>query len=72
MTDEPTPWKPSSRYERFDVYGNRDGTFYINVVAGEGDYAFADRFNSEEEAEWTAGLLNAAIGRCIGASKSNA
>jgi hypothetical protein len=60
--DNPLPYRPSPRFERFDVFGNHDGTFHINVVAGDGGYAFADGFNSNEDAEWTAGLLNAAIG----------
>lgn len=41
--------------------GNGDGTFHVFVVAG-GGYVFADRFNSDAEAEWAAALFNAAIG----------
>ena len=53
---------PYYRWERFSVHGSGDGTFQITVVSGGGGYMFADRFNSEEEAEWAAALFNAAIG----------
>ena len=53
---------PIRAYERFSVYSNPDGTFHIIVVSGDGGYIFADKFNSIEEAKWTCGLLNAAIG----------
>jgi len=59
------PYAPSAHYERFDVLDSPDGTFYINVVAGDGGYAFATGFNSVEEAEWACGLFNAAIGRRV-------
>ena len=60
--DPAKPYAPSSRYESFTVYNNPDGTFHIVVVAGDGGYIFADGFISNEAAQWTAGLLNAAIG----------
>lgn len=56
------PWRPSPRYEGFHVYSNKDGTFHILVIAGDGGYVFADNINDKNEAEWAAGLLNAAIG----------
>ena len=55
-------WRPSPRYEGFYVYNNPDNTFHILVVAGDGGYVFADKLHDRHEAEWTAALLNAAIG----------
>jgi hypothetical protein len=56
------PWRPSLRFEGFYVYNNPDGTFHILVVAGNGGYIFADNLQDKDDAEWTAALLNAAIG----------
>ena len=56
------PWRPSPRYEGFHVYNNKDGTFHILVVAGDGGYVLADKIQDKNEAEWIAALLNAAIG----------
>ena len=58
-----TSFKPNRRYESFAVYENLDGhSFHIIAVSGGGGFIFADGFKSREDAEWTAGLLNAAIG----------
>jgi hypothetical protein len=35
----------------------------VNVISGDGGYIFADRFNSELDAQWAAALFNAANGR---------
>lgn len=55
-------WKPSASYKQFLVYANGEGGYYIIVIDGAGGYSFADGFQSRDEAEWTASLLNAAIG----------
>jgi hypothetical protein len=59
----PTPFRPRRRYESFAVYENLDGhSFHIIAVSGGGGHIFADGFNSRQDAEWTAALLNAAVG----------
>jgi hypothetical protein len=45
-------------WENFDVFNNPDGTFHVNVISGDGGYIFADRFNSELDAQWAAALFN--------------
>jgi hypothetical protein len=44
------------------VQRNDDGTFHVVVVAGNAEHMFADRFASEDAAEWACSLFNAAIG----------
>jgi hypothetical protein len=53
---------PNSRWKRFNVQRNDDGTFRVVVVAGNAEHMFADRFASEDAAEWACSLFNAAIG----------
>jgi hypothetical protein len=52
---------PNSRWKRFNVQRNDDGTFHVVVVAGT-ERMFADRFASEDAAAWACSLFNAAIG----------
>jgi hypothetical protein len=54
--------RPDDRWEGFHVYGNRDGgTFHILVIDSNRGRVFADQLNDREDAEWTAGVLNAAL-----------
>ena len=50
------------RWVSFHASENSDGTYHVLVIAADGGYIFADRFNSEEEAKWACALFNAAIG----------
>jgi hypothetical protein len=56
-----TPDMPYYRWQAFYVYENSDGIFHVLVVDDNGGYVFADRINSEGEAQWMAGVLNAAL-----------
>jgi hypothetical protein len=58
-----TRWRPDDRWEGFHVYKNPGGTFHILAVDRSGGFTFADGFQTQEHAEWTAALLNAAIGK---------
>jgi hypothetical protein len=57
----PKRWTPT-KTNSFLVYSNGNGTFHILAVDENGGYIFADGFNSRDEADWAAGLFNAAIG----------
>jgi hypothetical protein len=46
----------------FAVHRNPDNTYHVLCADENGGFIFADKFNSQEEAEWTCGLFNAAIG----------
>ena len=63
MTERPgDPRVPYYRWEQFCAYENGDGTAHVLVIDDSGGRLFADGFDSIEEAQWTCGLLNAAIG----------
>ena len=63
MTERPGDRRvPYYRWEQFCAYENGDGTAHVLVFDDSGGRLFADGFDSIEEAQWTCGLLNAAIG----------
>lgn len=63
------PLKPNGtpsayhRWESFTPYRNSDGTWHILCVSGDGGFIIADKIEGDDEAEWIARALTAAMQR---------